>query len=489
MDARDWNSVCPCSGRREGGNTVLNPQPTVMVVDDEQHLRESLVELFTTGGYRVLEARDGLEALEHLQTGGLCPDAILMDLKMPRSGGMETLRALATRESTQEIPVVIITAFGGSEQTIQAMKAGAFDYITKPFDADELLKMVHRAVEMRRLSAGVHAPSFKQPRQEYRSGDFIGHHPRMRELFKLIGKISPSDATVLLTGESGTGKELVAQAIHRHSPRSAGPLVSVNCAAIPEGLLESELFGHERGAFTGAVAPKPGRFELAEGGTLFLDEVGELSPNLQGKLLRVLQDKTFDRLGGQVPRRIDFRLVAATNQNLRQLVTEGRFREDLYYRLHVVAIEVPPLRARRSDIPILAECFLERYRPAATGKPVGFSEEALHALLLHDYPGNVRELEHLIQRAVVVAQGPLITLEDLPGLTPGSGEAGDAPRLRELLELPLEEATQALERMLITRALTQSHGNKAEAARLLGIHRTALYTKLKQLGMEEVPMP
>ncbi len=468
---------------------MLNPQPTVMVVDDEQHLRESLVELFTTGGYRVLEARDGLEALDRLQTDDLCPDAILMDLKMPRSSGMETLQALAMRESTKEIPVVIITAFGGSEQTIQAMKAGAFDYITKPFDADELLKMVHRAVEMRRLSAGVDAPSFKPPPQEYRSGDFIGHHPRMRELFKLIGKVSPSDATVLLTGESGTGKELVAQAIHRHSLRAAGPLVSVNCAAIPEGLLESELFGHERGSFTGAVTPKPGRFELAEGGTLFLDEVGELPPSLQGKLLRVLQDKTFDRLGGQAPRRVDFRLVAATNRNLRQLVTEGRFREDLYYRLHVVAIEVPPLRARRSDIPILAECFLERYRPALSGKPVGFSKEALHALLLHDYPGNVRELEHLIQRAVVVAQGPLITLEDLPGLTPGSGKAGDAPRLRELLELPLEEATRALERMLITRALTQSHGNKAEAARLLGIHRTALYTKLKQLGLEEVAMP
>ncbi len=489
MDAQDQPSVCFDRGRYARGNTLLNPQPTIMVVDDEQHLRDSLVELFTDGGYRVLEARDGLEALDLLQTNDRLPDVILMDLKMPRSSGMETLHALALREDAKRIPVVIITAFGGSEQTIQAMKAGAFDYITKPFDADELLKMTHRAVEMRRLSAGVHRPPFDQPRQGNQAVDFIGHHPRMRELFKLIGKVSPSDATVLLTGESGTGKELVAQAIHRHSLRGAGPLISVNCAAIPEGLLESELFGHERGAFTGAVFPKPGRFELAEGGTLFLDEVGELPPSLQGKLLRVLQDKTFDRVGGQASRCVDFRLIAATNQTLRQLVIDGRFREDLYYRLHVVAIEVPPLRARRSDIPILSECFLERYRPAAAGKPVGFSEEALQALLLHDYPGNVRELEHLIQRAVVVAQGPLITLEDLPGLTPGSGEAKDAPRLRELLELPLEEATRALERMLITRALTQSLGNKTEAARLLGIHRTALYTKLKQLGMEEVAMP
>lgn len=466
----------------------MTAQPTVMVVDDERHLRESLVELFTTGGYRVIEASDGMEALQRLQPSGVLPDVILMDLKMPRASGMEALRTLVTREDTKNIPIIIITAFGGSEQTIQAMKAGAYDYITKPFDADELLKMVQRAVGMRNLSNGIGMPSFNQRQQEAPAGEFIGHHPRMRELFKLIGKVSPTDATVLLTGESGTGKELVAQAIHRHSGRDAGPLISVNCAAIPEGLLESELFGHERGAFTGAVLQKAGRFELAEGGTLFLDEIGELPMSLQGKLLRVLQDKTFDRLGGQVSRRVDFRLIAATNQNLRQLVADGRFREDLFYRLHVFAIEIPPLRARRSDIPLLSEWFLERYRPTANRKPVGFSEEALHTLLLHDYPGNVRELEHLIQRAVVVAQGPLITLEDLPGLTPGNGEAGAAPQLRELLELPLEEATRSLERMLIKRALTQSHWNKAEAARLLGIHRTALYSKLKQLGMEDMPL-
>lgn len=468
---------------------MRTPQATVMVVDDEPHLRESLAELLTSGGYHAIEAGDGLEALDLLHSGGICPDVILMDLKMPRCSGMDTLRALAERNETKSIPVVIITAFGGSEQTIQAMKAGAYEYITKPFDADELLKVVRRAADMHRLSLGLHTTPFGYTQPESHSSDFIGQHPRMRELFKLIGKVSPSDATVLLTGESGTGKELVAQAIHRHSLRGAGPLVSVNCAAIPEGLLETELFGHERGAFTGALLSKPGRFELAEGGTLFLDEIGELSSNLQGKLLRVLQNKVFDRLGSQTPRRVDFRLITATNQNLRQLVTDGRFREDLYYRLHVVAIEVPPLRARRSDIPTLAEYFLERYRPAATGKALGFSQEAMQALLLHDYPGNVRELEHLIQRAVVLAQGPLVTLEDLPGLRPGSDGAGADPLLRELLELPLEEATRSLERMLIRRALTHSHGNKAEAARLLGIHRTALYAKLKQLGIEEVALP
>ena len=472
---------------RETG-IILNRQPTVLVVDDEQHPRDSLAELFTSSGYQVIEAGDGLEALDRLRNGAEHPDVILMDLKMPRADGMDTLHALVADDDTKRIPVVIVTAFGGSEQTIQAIKAGAYDYITKPFDADEVLAMVRRAVDLRRLSVEVEQlrSDGKAPRAP--GADLIGNHPKMRELFKLIRKISPSEATILLTGESGTGKELVAQAIHRHSPRGTGPLVSVNCAAIPDGLLESELFGHERGAFTGAVHAKPGRLELAEGGTLFLDEIGELPLGLQGKLLRVLQERTVDRLGGQAPLRVDFRLIAATNQNLPQRVGEGRFREDLYYRLHVVALEVPPLRVRRSDIPDLAEYFLERYRPSEAGKPVGFSKEAMHALLLHDYPGNVRELEHLIQRAVVVAQGPLITLEDLPGLTPGNGEAGANPRLRELLELPLEEATRSLERMLITRALAQCQGNKAEAARLLGIHRTALYVKFKQLGMEEIAM-
>lgn len=467
---------------------MLTPQPTILIADDEKHLRESLAELFAASGYRVIEAGDGAEVLSLLAGPDRLPDVILLDLKMPRADGMTTLQALASRAETKQIPVVIITAFGGSERTIAAMKTGAYDYITKPFDADEVLKIVHRAVEVRRLSVEMDLVRTGKASDRNEAAELIGNHPKMRELFKLIGKVASSDTTVLLTGESGTGKDFVAQAIHRHSPRANAPMVSVNCAAIPEGLLESELFGYERGAFTGAVQAKPGRMELANGGTLFLDEIGELPLGLQSKLLRVLQERTLDRLGGQAPRPVDCRVITATNQSLRRLVAEGRFREDLYYRLHVIAIEVPPLRARRSDIPALSEYFLERYRPAETGKPVGFSEEAMRALLLHDYPGNVRELEHLIQRAVVVAQGPLVTLEDLPGLTQGTEGSGIDPRLRELLELPLEEATQALERLLIARALTHSHGNKAEAARLLGIHRTALYVKFKQLGMEEVAM-
>ncbi len=462
-----------------------NDRPTVLIVDDECHLRESLVELLTSSGYRVIEAGDGQEALDRLQHTSPLPDTILMDLKMPRSAGMETMRAFANRLETKPIPVVIMTAFGGSEQTIQAMKAGAYDYITKPFNADELLKMVGRAVESRRLSATLPSSSIEHAAPTGQSDDLIGQHPSMRDLFKMIGKVSPTDATVLLAGESGTGKEVVARAVHRHSRRAAGPLISINCAAIPEGLLESELFGHERGAFTGAVCTKQGRFELAGGGTLFLDEIGELPINLQGKLLRVLQDKTFDRLGGQTPRHADFRVIAATNQNLRRSVADGRFREDLYYRLNVVAIDVPALRTRRTDIPILAEYFLARHRPVDADKPLGFSKEAMDALLQHEYPGNVRELEHLIQRAVVLAQEALVTLYDLPSLTPDAGPTAKNQPLQGLLDLPLEEATRAIERMMIQRALTQTLGNKAEAARILGIHRTALYVKLKQLGMEE----
>jgi two-component system response regulator AtoC len=299
-----------------------------------------------------------------------------------------------------------------------------------------------------------------------------------------IGKVAPSEAAVLITGESGTGKELVAQAIHRHSPRAHRPLVTVNCAAIPETLLESELFGHERGAFTGATQAKPGRIELAVGGTLFLDEVGDLPLSVQVKLLRVLQERTFERLGGKDTIRAHFRLVAATNRDLQQFMAEGRFREDLFYRLNVVRIEVPPLRARRTDIPELAEHFLHRHRTERADGPSNFSDEAMRVLLLYDYPGNVRGLEHLIQRAVVLARGPFITLDDLPPLAGEPSLHQSDPRLQELLTMPLEPATRQLERLLITRALARSQGNQAEAARLLQIHRQYLYTKLKDLGIE-----
>lgn len=456
---------------------------TVLIVDDEAHLRESLAELLSAEGYRVLEAPEGETALNLLNPPDI-PDAILLDLKMPKRDGLSTLTALREHPDTQRIPVVIITAFGGSEQTITAMKAGAYDYITKPFDADEVLRTVARAAEVSRLNREIEQLRAREAYWESEAAGLIGRHPTMGEVFKKIGKVASSDATVLITGESGTGKELVAQAIHRHSPRAAFPLITINCAAIPEGLLESELFGHGRGAFTGAVQAKPGRLELAEGGTVFLDEIGELPLGLQAKLLRVVQERTIERLGGVNSIQVNFRLLAATNRSLYQLMAAGRFREDLFYRLNVVQIDMPPLRARRSDIPELIEHFLRQYQANRPEGPIGIADDALRLLLLYDFPGNVRELEYLIQRAILLARGPLITQEDLATMIPGHGNLATDFPWQELLTLPLEDATRRVQRLLISRVLFQTQGNKAEAARLLGIHRQHLYTKIKEFGLD-----
>lgn len=462
---------------------MLTARPRVLIVEDEPYLRQSLAELFTAEGYQVYEAEDGEHALERLAQLADLPHVILLDLKMPRRGGMETMETLKAHAETRKIPIVIITSFGGSEQTIAAMKAGAYDYITKPFDADEVVRMAARAVQGSRLS---HEVERLQGREAGKSPDteLVGCHPLMQEVFKCIGKVATTDSTVLITGESGTGKEGVARAIHRHSARAAHPLVTINCATIPETLLESELFGHERGAFTGAVQAKLGRLEMAEGGTVFLDEIGELSLGLQTKLLRVLQERVFERVGGGRELRVNFRLLAATNRDLDQQIADGRFREDLFYRLNVVRIEMPPLRTRRSDIPMLVEHFLRRSARDHPDAPSALTDEALRVLLLFDFPGNVRELENVIQRACVVARGTLISLDDLPALLTGHSAAHEEPRLRELWTLPFEDAVRTLERMLITRALARAHGNKAEAARLLQIHRSHLYTKLKELGIK-----
>ncbi len=460
---------------------MLSSGGTILVADDEQHLRESLAELFTAQGHSVLQAADGSEVLNLLRDR--IPDTIFLDLKMPKLDGLSTLKTLKQNPELRRIPVVIITAFGGSEQTIEGMKAGAYDYITKPFDPDEVLRTAARAIEVNRLSREVEQLRARAEADDPdASGGLIGQHPAMREVFKLIGKVAPTEASVLIVGESGTGKELVAQAIHRHSRRASGPIIAVNCAAIPSTLIESELFGYERGAFTGATAPKPGRIEQADDGTLFLDEIGDLPVEAQAKLLRALQERKFERLGAGQTIASNFRLLAATNQNLEELVAEGRFREDLLYRLNVVKIEIPPLRARRGDIVVLAEHFLQSAQATRTDPPSGFTEEALRALMTYDYPGNVRELKNMIERAVVLLRGPLITIEDLPAF--GGDRPSDDSYLTELMELPLEQAVASLERRMIQRALARASGNKTEAARILGIHRQHLYAKLKELGVE-----
>jgi DNA-binding NtrC family response regulator len=461
----------------------LKSAGTVIVADDERNLRDSLTELLSAEGYRVLQAGDGHEALSLLSTEPESMDAILLDLKMPVCGGLETLEAMTGDARLREIPVIIITAFGGSEQTIAAMKAGAYDYITKPFDPEEVLRTTARAIARRRTPVSeLECDKGVRKRVEDAPG-LIGRDPAMREIFKLIGRVAPTDATVLITGESGTGKELVARAIHQHSPRAHRQLVVVNCAAIPEALLESELFGYERGAFTGAVQAKPGRLEAADGSSLFLDEIGELAPQLQAKLLRVLQDRSFERLGGTRSVRAAFRLIAATNQNLRALIQRGRFREDLFYRLNVVQIDVPPLRARRNDIPALAAEFLRSVEPKARRRVPELSEGAMQLLMNHDFPGNVRELENVIRRAAVLGSGPVIDAEDLKGILESGGAQASDQLAPDLLEMPFGDARRALEKTMIERALRQAGGNKAETARILGIRRQQLYLLMKTLGI------
>jgi two-component system response regulator AtoC len=460
---------------------LLTAAGTILVGDDERNLRESVAELLSAHGHTVLQATDGIEVINLLRDS--TPDVIFLDLKMPRLDGIATLKALKLNPKLRRIPVVIITAFGGSEQTIEGMKTGAYDYITKPFDAEEVLRAAARAIEVSRLTTEVEELRARADASEPEApGTLIGQHPAMREIFKLIGKVAPTETTVLIVGESGTGKELIAQAIHRHSRRAGGPMIAVNCAAIPSNLIESELFGYERGAFTGAAAGKPGRIEQAEGGTLFLDEIGDLPVEAQAKLLRALQERKFERLGAGQTITSNFRLLAATNQNLKELVAEGRFRGDLIYRLNVVKIEVPPLRARRTDIVVLAEQFLRGAQVTRTDPPSGFSQEALRTLVTYNYPGNTRELRNIVERAVVLARGPLITVEDLPSLRE-TAESDDS-YVTELLELPLEQAVASLQRRLIQRALDRAKGNKAEAARILNINRQLLYSKLKELAIE-----
>lgn len=460
---------------------MLSDGLTILVADDERHLRESLTELFSAQGYSVLQAADGTEVLDLLREN--LPDAIFLDLKMPRLDGLATLRMLKESPKRRRIPVVIVTAFGGSEQTIEGMKAGAYDYITKPFEPDEVLRTAARAIEISRLSQEVEQLRARaEANDPDASNGLIGQHPAMREVFKLIGRVARSEASVLIVGESGTGKELVAQAIHRHSRRAGGSMVAVNCAAIPVNLIESELFGYERGAFTGAAGGKPGKIEQADGGTLFLDEIGDLPLDAQAKLLRALQERKFERLGGKETIPSNFRLIAATNQKLEELVASGRFREDLLYRLNVVRMEMPALRDRRSDIAALAEHFLRLSQATKANPPSGFSDEAMRALMTYNYPGNVRELRNAVERAVVLARGPLIIAEDLPLL--GKANFDRESDLAELMGMSLEQAVGILERRMVVRALERAAGNKAEAARLLGINRQHLYAKLKELGID-----
>jgi len=465
----------------------------VLIVDDDESVRWVLKKALEKEGLDVVLAKDAQEGFAALADGSIA--LVLMDIRMPGMSGLDALDRM--REQGRKTAVIIMTAQATMQNAIEAMRRGAYDYVTKPFDLDEVAILVKKALDVRRLSQEV--DTLKAEVREKYEGGLIGTTAAMQEIYKTIGRVAESDATVLIHGESGTGKELVARAIHFHSRRSGRPFVAVNSAAIPSELLESELFGHEKGAFTGAVARKLGKFEAAAGGTVFLDEIGDMSLALQGKLLRVLQEKEFERVGGTEPIRTDVRVIAATHHNLEKMVRENRFREDLFYRLNVIQINIPPLRKRKDDILPLAEHFLQKHQAGQSGPRKALTPETQKVLRAYDWPGNVRELENAVQRAIALAQGDKIFPDALPPqvFSPGKGvtisfENFLEEKLADLVERlgGLEKGDlydmviQRVEKPLITLVLKRTEGNQVRAASLLGINRNTLRKKIKELGIK-----
>ena len=446
----------------------------ILVVDDERAQREMLSGFLKTEGHFVGEAPNGEKAIQSVREGHY--DLVLLDYKMPKMDGMEVLRSV--KQINPEIDVVIITAFGKIETAVDAMKAGALDYITKPVEFEELLILVERVSERRTLIRENEILREHLGQKGISTDKIVFCNAKMGALINMAGRVAGSKATILLQGESGTGKELFARLIHNLSPRSEKQIIAVNCGALNENLLESELFGHEKGAFTGATARRIGRFEEAEGGTLFLDEVGELSPQVQVKLLRFLQEREFQRLGGNQILHADVRVISATNRDLEEAVKAGTFREDLYYRLNVVAMSLPPLRERKDDIQPLIDHFLARYAKENAKEIRDVSFEARDMLLKYDYPGNVRELENIIERAVVIVRGNVISIEDLPFREGMDVSAEDKKEDDGVLRRSMEE----LEKKMIVEALEKSGGHQSRAAVLLGISERMLRYKLKKYG-------
>ncbi len=448
----------------------------LLIVDDDRTIRRNLAKLLAASGHETLEASEGEQALALIHDSA--PDAVLLDLKMPGIGGMEVLRALGDR--LNDLPVIVVTAYGGSAAAIEAMKCGAYDYLSKPFDIDEVLITLTRALRQRELALEVeHYRSVAEPTPPDEPAEMVGSSQVMRDVFKSIGRAAATDEPVLIVGESGTGKELAAWALHKHSKRGSGPFVRVNCAALPDHLVESELFGHERGAFTGAERQKPGRFERAVGGTIFLDEVAELPAAAQAKLLRVLQSGEFERVGGTSSLATDARVVSATHRDLAEEVKAGRFRDDLLYRLNVVRIAMPALRDRPEDIPELAGRILQKLEEKYGWRGLRLSEDALAAVRQRPWPGNVRELENELARAAIAARGRAILPEHL--------HAEVAACRLELKDLPADVPLRALlaevERDAIHRALVACDGNRTKAAERLGISRRSLFEKIREYDL------
>jgi two-component system response regulator HydG len=455
----------------------------VLIIDDNETIRLGLQHTIKKMGHTALVAASGDEGVATF-TGHSRVDFVITDLKMDGMSGVEVLRRI--RELDPDVPSMIITAFGTVETAVEAMKLGAFDFLTKPFETEVVRLKVERALE---LSAARRARRKLQAENEYlqaenapryRFADLIGASDKMQHVFKTVQKVAATDSTVFIAGESGTGKELVARAIHEHSRRAKGPFIKVNCGALTETLLESELFGHEKGSFTGAVRQKLGRFELADGGTLFLDEIGDVPASMQVKLLRALQEQEFERVGGESTVKVDVRVISATNKDLPALVETGEFREDLFYRLHIIPVSLPALRERRDDIPALVGHFIEKLGPRVNPRIRAIADDALGRLMAYAWPGNVRELENAIEQSLVFAEGDKIAVSALPPFLQGS--AGE-DKLEVPKEMSLPEILDDLERQLILKAFHKANGVKTETARLLGIKTSALYYKLDKYGI------
>jgi len=453
----------------------LSSPGSILVVDDDRAHRTMLRTLLGGWGYVVQEADDGARAIEQVHEKSY--DLILMDVRMVEVSGLEALSEI--KSYNPAIPIIIMTAYSSVETAVEALKKGAYDYLSKPLDFDELELAIGRAMDHTRLKEENRALK-ERLGVGFNTGDIIGHSRVMVELLETVALVAPTEATVLITGESGTGKELIASAMHLNSPRREKPFIQLNCAAITETLLESELFGHEKGAFTGADRRKEGRFRLANRGSIFLDEISEMSVAMQAKLLRVLQEKEIQRVGGEEVLRVDVRVIAATNRDLKAEIKDGRFREDLYYRLNVVALAVPALRERREDIPLLAQHFLDSFAEKNRKQIKGFTPQAMDRLVRYDWPGNVRELMNAVERGVILCRGDYVSEMDFP-LSVSDVPVPEQEAVREelLADLPLEE----VEKVTILKTLESAGGNKSETARRLGITRRTLHKKLKKYGV------
>jgi len=451
---------------------VKKTMASILVVDDDQNIRKVLRELLDKEGFNVLTASDVDKALPFIDIQDL--DLIVTDLKMPGKSGMDLLTLC--HEKRPAVPVIMITAFGNVEAAVTAMKKGAYDFITKPFDENELLNVIGKAISESEMNKELLSTYFDK---ETHFSQVIGKTPMIQQVLQMVQKIAPTDSTVLITGETGVGKELIALEIHSGSQRRDHPFVKVNCAAIPETLLESDLFGHEKGAFTGAVTTKPGRFEIAHQGTILLDEIGEMPLHLQAKLLGVIQDKSFDRVGGVKTIKVDTRIIAATNQDLQTAIQAGKFRSDLFYRLNVVPIHIPPLRERKDDLIPLVSYFLKKLTGKYLKKINNVSPEVMAAFSHYDWPGNIRELENVLERMVLMSETDTLTLDQLPAEIRGTVTTVESPTLKE----KIDTISQVTEKQMIIDALNKTNQNRTRAAKLLGISRRTLQNKIKEYSL------